>query len=168
MSLRKDVYQTKKLLNLDKLNVLIIDDFNFMARLMEAMLLEIGIGKTFMARNLEDAKAVLNTPQNAIDLIIMDWPMPQQMGQKMLKWVRRHPAIQIKFLPIMVCGSKLTSADLNAARNAGATEFLVKPLSAQKLASRVKYMIEQPRGLFKRKHFLGRPTSRREYSRSRS
>lgn len=85
-----------------------------------------------------------NSPQNAIeiaqktnpDLIITDWDMPQISGIELIKAIKSHKSI--KMIPIiMATGIMLTADDLKSALDAGAIDYIRKPLDPIELTARV-------------------------------
>ena len=152
--------------DLSKFTVLIVDDFNFITEILRLTLLEMGVKKVHRASDGLQAKellASLNNPDSnfAIDVIILDWLMPTMGGEELLKWIRNHKSDKIRFLPVVVCSAYTTKGFVEKVRDAGATEVIVKPVSAEKLASRIQYVIEKPRPFLKNKTYFG-PDRRRK------
>ncbi len=98
---------------------------------------------------------------NHIDLVLLDWLMPDGNGAEVLKWVRSHSRDSIRFLPIVIC-SAFTDAELvTQGRDLGANEVIVKPVSADKIATRMLRIIDQPRPYVQSSSFFG-PDRRRK------
>lgn len=153
--------------DLSKFTMLIVDDFNFINEILSLTLTEMGVKKVHKAKDGLEAKtllASLNQSDGAfkIDALILDWLMPNMGGEELLKWIRNHENDQIRFLPVIVCSAYTTKGFVESVRDAGATEVLVKPVSADKLASRVQYVIEKPRPFLKAKNYFG-PDRRRKF-----
>jgi CheY-like chemotaxis protein len=60
------------------------------------------------------------------DLVLLDLKMPRKDGLEVLKWIRQHPTL--RGLPVVVLTSSDSMRDVNAAYQAGANSFLVKPM----------------------------------------
>lgn len=84
-----------------------------------------------------------NQPENALnialveqpDLIITDWDMPEVDGLVLIRQLKNNPAT--RDIPvIMATGVMLTSEDLKRALEAGATDYLRKPIDAVELLAR--------------------------------
>jgi two-component system, chemotaxis family, chemotaxis protein CheY len=71
-----------------------------------------------------------------VDLIITDVNMPNMDGISMIKKVREKE--EWKFLPIIVLTTESQGSKMNEGKEAGATGWIVKPFSAEKLLSVVK------------------------------
>jgi DNA-binding response OmpR family regulator len=55
---------------------------------------------------------------------MLDWNMPDLHGIDLLKTIRAdHPA-----LPVIMCSARTAPRDVAAAREAGANEFIAKPI----------------------------------------
>ncbi len=146
--------------------VLVVDDFSFISDLISSTLNEMGIGRVIKAGNGLTAKKHLlnyNMVQNTnnIDVVILDWLMPEMSGAAFLKWVRGHASDTIKFMPVIVCTAYTSPDFVEQARDLGATEVMVKPVSAEKLAKRIQHVIEHPRPFIKSPDFFG-PDRRRK------
>lgn len=86
-----------------------------------------------------------NTPTNAVtiatkvlpDLIITDWNMPEFSGIELIKYLKKEA--KIKDTPIiMATGVMLTPEDLKTALNAGAIDYIRKPIEPVELIARSK------------------------------
>lgn len=155
-----------KAYDLSMFRVLIIEDSTFIGGLMSSALNEMGVGKTILAKNVAEAKEkILNfnavmSSQN-IDVIILDWLMPDAKGSDLLKWIRAHKSDTIKFLPTIICSAYASTELVEESRDLGANEAMVKPVSAEKLARRILYVIEKPRPYISSPTFFG-PDRRRK------
>jgi len=76
------------------------------------------------------------------DLLIVDMMMPRMNGMQLCRSIRVNSAF--KRLPILVCSARCTQKDIDAARNAGATDFLAKPFSSPELARRIAAFVGAP------------------------
>ena len=79
----------------------------------------------------------------------------------MLEWVRAHKTDTIKYLPIIVCSAYASTELIEESRDKGANEAMVKPVSAEKLAQRILYVIEKPRPYIASPDFFGPDRRRR-------
>ena len=71
------------------------------------------------------------------DLIIMDWEMPIMNGIESIKKIKEDPSI--KDIPIiMATGKMLSSSDLQIALEAGAVDYLRKPIDKVELIARTR------------------------------
>ncbi|QQG35148.1 MAG: response regulator [Micavibrio aeruginosavorus] len=157
----------KRAYSLGAFRILIVEDYPFMADLMSTMLREFGVGNIIQASSGTEGKEMIslfNSDENArnkIDIVLLDWLMPEGDGLDLLRWIRGHKKDSIKFLPSVLCSAYTSEAVVSAGRDNGANEVLVKPVSAQKLASRLLYVIDKPRPFLRAPGFFG-PDRRRK------
>lgn len=152
--------------NLEKFKVLIVEDCFFIAELLTVCLSKVGVGKIFTAESGSSAKEKIATANSSagsknLDFIIMDWMMPNGNGETLLKWIRNNPADSIRFLPVLVCSAAASQDTVLQARDLGAHEVLVKPVSAHDLAKRLLHVIDNPRPFVKTADFIGPDRRRR-------
>ncbi len=75
------------------------------------------------------------------DLIITDWDMPKMNGIELIRKLKTHD--QTKNIPIIVAtGVMLSSNDLRTALEAGAVDYIRKPLDKIELTARVRSVLE--------------------------
>lgn len=72
----------------------------------------------------------------AVDLIITDINMPNMDGITFIRKVREDA--KYKFTPIIVLTTESQGSKMNEGKDAGATGWIVKPFSAEKLIAVVK------------------------------
>ena len=156
----------EQIYDLSAFKVLTVDDFSFITDLLASSLKELGVGKVIRADDGEKAKNLILQSNgiesgNSIDVLVLDWLMPGMSGKQLLEWIRNHEKESIKFLPVIVC-SAYTSNDLvQKARDCGANEVMVKPVSADKLAKRIQHVVDNPRPYIRSPDFFG-PNRRRK------
>lgn len=96
-----------------------------------------------------------------IDIVLTDWLMPDGSGVELLEWIRSHDADNIKFLPVLLLSAYTTQKVVTTARDYGANEALVKPVSGAKLAGRILSIVDKPRPFVQTPDFFG-PDRRRQ------
>jgi len=138
-----------------------------MADLMSSMLREFGVGNIVQASSGNEGKEMIalfnsdDTSRNKIDVVLMDWLMPDGDGLELLQWIRKHKKDSIRFLPTVLCSAYASEDVVTVGRDNGANEVLVKPISATKLASRLLHVIDKPRPYLKAPGYFG-PDRRRK------
>ena len=157
----------KKAYSLSAFRVLIVEDYPFMADLMSSMLREFGVGNIVQASSGNEAKELITLfnsdegGRNKIDVVLMDWLMPDGDGLELLQWIRAHKKDSIRFMPSVLCSAYASEDVVTVGRDNGANEVLVKPVSAQKLASRLLHVIDKPRPFLKAPGYFGPDRRRR-------
>ena len=97
--------------------------------------------KVAIARNGREAlDALANAPQpgseGAIDLVLMDIMMPEMDGLTAMREIRKRP--EWKRLPIIALTAKAMKDDQEKCLDAGANDYIAKPLDVEKLLSLVR------------------------------
>lgn len=140
------------------IRVLIVEDNQPMLDLAKALLATFGVGTVYTARNGEDGfrKFCDLNP----DLIIADWMMKPMDGISLTRRIRNDPASPNQFAPIILMTGFSERRRVIQARDAGVTEFLVKPFNARDLYRRISQVIERPRQFVRSDDFFG-PDRRR-------
>ncbi|MAQ70950.1 MAG: response regulator [Alphaproteobacteria bacterium] len=147
--------------------VLVVEDYGFMADLISSMLREFGIGKILIAENGEDAKDLIrfnasgSSDTKPMDIVLTDWLMPEVSGVELLKWIRSSEKDNIRFLPVVLLSAYTSEKVVSVARDNGANEAIVKPVSGKMLADRILHIVNHPRAFVKTPDFFG-PDRRRK------
>ena len=153
--------------DLKGVRILVVEDFPFMAQLMSAMLREFNVGFVLSVCDVANAKRIIeehnnsDEPMDAIDLLLTDLFPPRNEGLDLLKWIRNHDSEAIKYMPSLLCSALTTQEVVESGRDFGANEIMVKPVSAEKLAQRILYIIDHPRSFIEAPKFFG-PDRRRK------
>ena len=114
--------------------VLIVDD-NEVTLQMLADFLEKENLRVVSARNgLEMLKLV---PQTQPDIILMDIQMPGMDGLEATRQVRAHADARLASIPIIALTALAMAGDRERCMEAGASEYLSKPVNFQKLMAQI-------------------------------
>lgn len=100
----------------------------------------------------------LNT--HLIDLVISDYALETLNGVELAELVRGAEDSPNRYVPIIMVSAYTEKWRIEAARDAGVTEFLAKPLCAQDLYGRLLEVIERPRKFVRTPRYFG-PDRRR-------
>lgn len=149
----------QKLGYLHDIKFLIVDDNTFMRELLHNLLHHFDVR---VIREASDGAEALETLQGwSPDIILLDWEMKPFDGIEFTRMVRASTLDNQRFIPIIMVSGHSEYWRIQHARNAGVNEFLVKPLSAKALFSRIRAVIERPRPFIKTDTFFG-PDRRRQ------
>jgi two-component system chemotaxis response regulator CheY len=143
----------------DKVSILVVEDNQQMALMVKSILLTFGIGNVYIARNGQegfDAFCKYNT-----DIVIADWMMKPVNGIEFTRIVRNEARSPNPFVPIILMTGFSEKKRVTEARDAGVTEFLVKPFVAKDLYKRIAQVIERPRQFVRCTDYFG-PDRRRK------
>jgi two-component system, chemotaxis family, chemotaxis protein CheY len=141
-----------------RLRFLVVDDNAHMRRILRTLLHGFGAREVFEA---EDGAAGLDAFTNHVpDIVITDWAMPIFDGLELTQMIRQPGANSNPYAAIIMLTGHSEKQRVVAARDAGVTEFLAKPISAKGLYERIVNVIANPRPFIKTKTYFG-PDRRR-------
>jgi two-component system chemotaxis response regulator CheY len=146
-------------LNFEKLSILVVEDTQPMQKLLVSVLNALGIQKVQACSNGEDGFRAFCMKQH--DIILCDWQMEPVDGIGLTELVRKNPASPNKMTPIILITGYSAMSRVTKARDAGVTEFLVKPFTANDVAKRLAYVINKPRDFVQTQDFFGPDRRRR-------
>lgn len=82
-----------------------------------------------------DGKALLaRLKRETFDLLVLDWNVPEVAGIDVLKWARAHLDGP---MPVLFVTSRVDEADIVQALDAGADDYIAKPVRSAELIARV-------------------------------
>ena len=109
----------------------------------------------------EDGAAGLEAFTNyAPDIVLTDWAMPIFDGLELAQMIRQPGANANPYVPIIMLTGHSEKKRVTAARDAGITEFMAKPISAKGLYQRILNVVANPRPFIQTKTYFG-PDRRR-------
>ncbi len=141
------------------LTVLIAEDNQPMLELAKGIMTTFGVGMVITARNGDEAFRFFC--QYDPDIVIADWMMKPTDGISLTRRIRNDPGSVNHFVPVVLMTGFSEKRRVVQARDAGVTEFLVKPFHARDLYKRLVQIIERPRQFVRADEFFG-PDRRRK------
>ncbi|MDA1090994.1 MAG: response regulator [Proteobacteria bacterium] len=144
---------------LRNVRVLIVDDQDFIRSLLRHILGVLGCTHITDTADGESAWEIIR--DSPPDLLIVDWEMTPMDGIDLVRKVRTNPASPDKFMPVIMITAHSERPRIIAARDVGVNEFVMKPVSAKTLFSRLNAVIEHPRRFVRAGEYFG-PDRRRK------
>jgi DNA-binding response OmpR family regulator len=147
-------------LKLDRINFMIVDDNAPIRSMVRQVLRAMGVQ---LVREAADGSDALIQMRNEIpDILVTDWVMSPMDGIELTKYIRHSKNSPNQFMPIIMATGFGERSRVFLARDAGVNEFLVKPLSASALFTRISAVIERPRQFVRVGEFFGPDRRRRK------
>jgi DNA-binding response OmpR family regulator len=88
-----------------------------------------------------DGKSLIHElRRQTYDLLLLDWNMPEMPGDVVLQWVRKNLTTN---LPVLFLTSRSVEADIVQMLNAGADDYILKPVSRPVLLARVEALLRR-------------------------
>ena len=118
-------------LNMD---ILIVDDFATMRRILRNVLKQIGLTSI---KEADDGKSALKElKKKKFDLVLCDWNMPEMSGIELLKAIRADD--ELKDIPFVMVTAESQRDNILEAVKAGANNYIVKPFTADTIGEKLK------------------------------
>lgn len=115
-------------------NILIVDDSAAIRQSISYILQQDGYATVEAVDGLDGLSKLDGSVH--FDCVITDVNMPNMDGITLIRKAREQPSY--KFVPILVLTTESQGAKMNEGKEAGATGWIVKPFSADKLLAVVK------------------------------
>ena len=119
------------------INVLIVDDYKTMLRIIRNLLKQINFNNVEEASDGTEALQKLRTGQ--FGLIISDWNMEPMTGLQLLQEVRSDA--RLKSTPFIMVTAESKAENIVAAKAAGVSNYIVKPFNAETLQSKIEKVL---------------------------
>lgn len=124
--------------------ILIVDDDHFMRTTFQDALLSADF-RTVLAE--DGSEAIASYSAHRPDFILLDLVMPRMDGLQVCREIRRLPGG--KYIPILLVTSADDTESIHNSFEAGATDFISKPINPELLAHRVRYILRANRNTLK-------------------
>ncbi len=123
---------------------LVVDDFEPMRKVTSSQLRSMGARTIVTANDGAEALRMLKTQR--IDIVLSDWNMPVMTGLELLKAMRADE--KLANLPFVMITAEAERHHVEEAVASGVSDLLVKPYTADRLATRVeKALTARPRAV---------------------
>jgi two-component system chemotaxis response regulator CheY len=121
------------------MKMLIVDD----SKAMRAFLQHIAAELSFQTEEAEDGreglhKLIRNDPADPYQVALVDWDMPTMNGLELVQTLRRNH--EFDAVKLMMVTTKNTPERIQAALEAGADDFLMKPVTKESLEEKLQIL----------------------------
>lgn len=121
------------------INILVVDDFSTMIRIVTNLLKELGFVNIDDANDGSKAWPMIQTGK--YDFIVSDWNMPEMTGIELLKKVRADE--NFKDMPFMLITAEQKRSQILEAAQAGVDGYIVKPFTAATMKEKIDKIAER-------------------------
>ncbi len=135
------------------IHVLVVDDNRQMRFLVRCLLRAGGLYSISEAATADEAFDIMRA--SPVDLVIVDWMMQPIDGlafTRMIRWDNDSPN---PYVPLLMLTAHTEASRVAAARDAGVTGFVKKPISARLLFDRVSNALTDARAFIRTEEFFG-------------
>jgi two-component system chemotaxis response regulator CheY len=120
------------------MNILIVDDYQTMLRIIKNLLKQIGFNNVDEATDGSMAYEMLE--KKVYGLVISDWNMEPMTGLDLLKKVRASGE-RFKNIPFIMVTAESKTENVIAAKQAGVNNYIVKPFNAETLKTKIESVV---------------------------
>ena len=117
------------------INVLVVDDFASMRRIVRNLVTQLGVSPSCMQEAADGQQALQRLRSEPFAIVISDWNMEPMTGLQLLREVRADS--QLKTIPFLMMLTESRGDNVAAAREAGVSNYIVKPFNAQTLGQAI-------------------------------
>lgn len=143
---------------------LLLQSNQFLRSILISLLREAGSPDVMVARCADSAVTVLE--QQLPSMIVADWNDQSELSEDRLRLIRRireSEGAQYRRTPIIMISRPRPRRDIEQARDAGVTEFIVTPIAPVTLQDRIRALREKPRDFIQSPRFNGPDRRRRKH-----
>ncbi len=158
----------KENLGQDRLNVLVVEDNEYMLDIMVKAMKRLGFEQIIKAKNGKQAIEILKmTHPNVgaarpIDFVVSDLIMAPINGLILLQWLRSFKESPNRFMPFIMVSGAADSHHVQAARDQGMHEFMAKPFSVEAMYKTIQRMLDKQRQFVVTQNYYGPDRRRRK------
>jgi two-component system chemotaxis response regulator CheY len=119
------------------MNILIVDDYKTMLRIIRNLLKQLGFNNVDEAT--DGSMALQKLRDKDYGLVIYDWNMEPMTGIQLLREVRADS--KLKNLPFIMITAESKTENVVAAKEAGVNNYIVKPFNAATLKTKLSSVL---------------------------
>jgi CheY-like chemotaxis protein len=140
-------------INLEKVEVLLVDDSVPSLNLLSQVLLGFGIGNLTRADGAKAAQKLLR--ERTFDLVISATNMTGVDGYELVKWLRRGALEANRYLAVILVSGHTPPSQVFKGRDAGANFTIAKPITPKIVLERILWAAKEDRQFIECDVYLG-------------
>ncbi len=135
------------------LKVLIVDDEHYTRKVIRTLLMTVGVKHIYEAA--DGASGLDSVRTIAPDIVLLDWDMPGVDGPAFVRTVRSPETFPQPNIPIIMLTAYSERRRVVEAVRLGVHEYLLKPVSADALKTRIISVLARPRPFVRIGNYYG-------------
>ena len=140
-------------LNFSQIEALVVDADQYSTQILGQILRGFGLNKQVVIESADDAKQRLASAR--FDLVICDAILPDTHASDLIKWIRRQPSLNIKYIPIVVLTGYTQFTNVVTLRDSGANIVVRKPVSPSVLFDHIAWSARTERPFIETDNYIG-------------
>jgi CheY-like chemotaxis protein len=149
----REPLQASTRINLDKVEVLLVDDSIPSLNLMAQVLQGFGVKNLSRADSAKAAQSLLR--ERSFDLVISATNMTGVDGYELVKWQRRGALEANRYLPVILVSGHTPPSQVFKGRDAGANFTIAKPIAPKIVLERILWAVKEDRQFVECDSYLG-------------
>ncbi len=121
------------------MKILVVDDMSTMRRIVKNILKQLGFANLEEAENGQEALTKLRAERYGF--VVSDWNMPVMAGIDLLRAIRADETL--KHIPVLMVTAEGQKENLVEAIQAGVSNYIVKPFTAETLQEKIGKIFSQ-------------------------
>lgn len=113
------------------MNIMLVDDSRTIRNIQKRTLQQ--LGHTDIVEAEDGVQALAKFKENAPDLMLIDWNMPNMNGLDLVKKIREIN----KTIPLIMCTTEAEKSRVLEAIKAGVNNYMVKPFTSESLGQKI-------------------------------
>ncbi|MGL4791910.1 MAG: response regulator [Anaerotignaceae bacterium] len=122
------------------MTILSVDDSRIVRKIIKSAVDVLGY-EFFEAEDGASALSLLEKMNGTVDLILLDWNMPELSGLEVLKILKEDE--ELSSIPVMMVTTESEKSNIVSAIRAGAINYLTKPFSSEELIGKILECVEE-------------------------
>lgn len=140
-------------LNFEQIEALVVDADQYAVAILGQILRGFGLARFHAVESGEEAKRQLGG--HRFDLLICDAVLPDMHPGDLVRWVRRHSDLALRYVPIVVLTGYTEHSNVIIMRDAGANIVVRKPVSPNILFDRIAWSARMDRSYVETDNYIG-------------
>ena len=121
------------------MNILVIEDDHDIREMICQSLSQ----ADYHTRGCSDVKSAKQSiREHRPDCLVIDWMLPDSSGIELIRWLRRKD--EFRQIPALMLTARSQESDKITGLDAGADDYMTKPLSLRELRARVQALLRRP------------------------
>ena len=140
-------------LNFSKITALVVDGDRYSTGIVSQILRGFGLNRHFIAPNGVEAKKLLAADK--FDLMITECILPDMNAGELVRWVRRHANLRVRYMPIVMLTGYAHVSNITAARDSGVNSVVRKPVAPTTLFDHIAWSARTDRPFIEADAYAG-------------
>lgn len=145
---------TSQTFNFAAVSALIVDDDGFAREIVTKILRSFGLSQQTLAYSGDEAKRLFEGGKR-FELVLCEAVLQDMLGADLISWLRHRDDGETKYVPALVVTGHAKVQNIVAARDAGASGFVKKPIAPGKLFERIVWAASNGRSFVETDSYVG-------------